>query len=71
MKGDDSELTEEELAGYGEDLLDQYMDILSDPEMFVVEAPCVKCGKAGLDSSTLVTDIPILTCHCRFNNNSL
>lgn len=56
MKEDDCELTEEELAGYGEELLDQYMDILSDPEMFVLDAQCVKCNKAGrtegLDSSS-------------------
>ena len=38
--------TDEELAGFGEELLDRYMEILRDPEAFLLcmEEPCVHCA---------------------------
>jgi hypothetical protein len=41
--GDGKPLSKEELANYGEDLLDRYMDILSDPECFVKKSHCLAC----------------------------
>lgn len=40
---DGQPLSREELANYGEDLLDRYMDILSDPECFVKKSYCLAC----------------------------
>ena len=39
MKG--RELNEEENAKFGEELLDRYMEILSERNMFELTAPCV------------------------------
>lgn len=48
MKDDDkAEWSQEELARYGEALLDRYMEILADPEVFEYEAQCVQHHKAG------------------------
>ena len=50
MKDDDDdgvEFSQEELARYGESLLDRYMEILSEPDVFEYEAPCSQHHKAG------------------------
>ena len=39
-------LSEERMAYYGEELLDRYMRILSDPDAFVVDAYCEICKEA-------------------------
>ena len=48
MKDDDTmEFSQEELARYGEALMDRYMDILNDPDVFEYEAQCIQHHEAG------------------------